>query len=97
MAQAAALVEALKAALKSSRITYACVALGIGLSESSVKRKFSRGEFTLGEIDRICSLCDMDISSLVKLMEQRHGRLQALSVAQEREIAADIGLLVVTV
>ena len=97
MAQAAAMVEALKAALKSSRITYASVAQGMGLSESSVKRKFSRGEFTLGEIDRICSLCDMDISSLVKLMEQRHGRLQALTVAQEREIAADIGLLVVTV
>ena len=97
MAQVAALVEALKAALKSSRMTYASVASGMGLSESSVKRKFSRQEFTLSEIDRICTLCDMDISDLVKLMEQRHGRLQALSVAQEREIAGDIGMLVVTV
>jgi predicted XRE-type DNA-binding protein len=97
MAQVAALVEALKAALKSSRMTYASVASGMGLSESSVKRKFSRQEFTLSEIDRICTLCDMDISDLVKLMEQRHGRLQALSIAQEREIAADIGMLVVTV
>ena len=97
MAQVAALVEALKAALKSSRMTYASVADGMGLSESSVKRKFSRKEFTLAEIDRICTLCDMDISDLVKLMEQRHGRLQALTVAQEREIASEIGLLVVTV
>ena len=32
-----------------------------------------------------------------KLMEQQHGRLHALTVDQEREIAADIGLLVVTV
>jgi hypothetical protein len=97
MAQVAALVEALKAVLKSSRMTYACVADGMDLSESSVKRKFSRQEFTLSEIDRICTLCDIDIAELVKLMEQRHGRLQALSVAQEREIASDIGLLVVTV
>ena len=97
MAQVAALVEALKSALKSSRMTYANVAAGLGLSESSVKRKFSRHEFSLSEIDRICTLCTMDISDLVKLMEQQHGRLHALTVDQEREIAADIGLLVVTV
>jgi hypothetical protein len=97
MAQVAALVEALKAVLKSSRMTYACVADGMDLSESSVKRKFSRQEFTLAELDRICSLCGMDISDLVKLMEQRQGRLQALTAAQEREVASDIGLLVVTV
>jgi len=97
MAQVAALVEALKSALKSSRMTYANVAAGLGLSESSVKRKFSRHEFSLSEIDRICTLCSMDISDLVKLMEQQHGRLHALTVDQEREIAADIGLLVVTV
>jgi predicted XRE-type DNA-binding protein len=97
MAQVAALVEALKSALKSSRMTYADVAAGLGLSESSVKRKFSRHEFSLSEIDRICTLCAMDISDLVRLMEQQHGRLHALTVEQEREIAADIGLLVVTV
>jgi len=97
MAQVAALVETLKSALKSSRITYAAVARGLGLSESSVKRKFSRHEFSLSEIDRICTLCAMDISDLVKLMEQRHDRLQGLTAAQEREIASDIGLLVVTV
>src|SRR5210317_587674 len=97
MAQVAALVEALKAALKSSRMTYASVAEGMGLSESSVKRKFSRREFTLSEIDTICGLCEMDISGLVQLMENRHDRLQALTDAQEREIADDLGLLVVTV
>lgn len=97
MAQVTALVEALKATLKSSRMTYASVARGMGLSESSVKRKFSRQEFTLAEIDRICSLCSMEISDLVQFMEQRHGRLRALTVEQEREIADDRGLLVVAV
>lgn len=97
MAQVVALVEALKAALKSSRMTYADVAAGMGLSESSVKRKFSRREFTLGEIDLICSMCDMDLSGLLQLMESSGKRLQALTAAQEREIADDLGLLVVTV
>lgn len=97
MAQVVALVDALKAALKTSRITYAGVAAGMGLSESSVKRKFSRREFTLGEIDLICSMCDMDLSGLLQLMENSGKRLQALTAAQEREIADDLGLLVVTV
>jgi len=97
MAQAAALVEALKAALKSSRITYAQVAEALQLSESSVKRKFSHREFTLGELDRICQLGGIEISDLVKSMEQRHGRLQALTLQQEQEIASDLALLVVTV
>ncbi|MDH4039067.1 MAG: XRE family transcriptional regulator [Gammaproteobacteria bacterium] len=97
MAQVAAIVDALKVALKSSRMTYAGVAEGMGLSESSVKRKFSRREFTLAELDLICGLCNMDLSGLVHLMENRNGRLQALTAAQEREIADDLGLLVVTV
>ena len=97
MAQIAALVDALKSALKSAGITYATVAAGLQLSESSVKRKFSRQEFSLAELDRICGLCAMDISDLVKLMEQRRGRLRALTADQEREIAADLSLLVVTV
>ncbi len=97
MAQVVALVDALKAALKSSRMTYAGVAAGMGLSESSVKRKFSRREFTLAEVDRICALCDMDLSGLLQLMESSGKRLRALTEAQEREIAEDLGLLVVTV
>ena len=97
MGQVVALVEALKAALKSSRITYAGVAAAMGLSESSVKRKFSRREFTLAELDMICSLCDMELSGLLQLMENSGKRLQALTQAQEREIADDLGLLVVTV
>lgn len=97
MAQVVALVEALKAALKSSRMTYATVAAGMGLSESSVKRKFSRREFTLAEVDTICGLCGMEISSLVQRMDTQHDRLQALTEEQEREIADDLGLLLVTV
>ncbi len=97
MAQVTALVEALKAALKTSRITYAGVAEALRLSESSVKRKFSREDFSLAELDRICALCGMEFSDLVQRMAQSHDRLQRLTLAQEREIAADLALLLVTV
>ncbi len=97
MAQVAALVAALKAALKSAHLTYASVAVAMDLSESSVKRKFSRQEFSLSELDQICSLCGMEFAELVKLMEQRKDRLQTLTVEQEREIAEDLALLLVAV
>ncbi len=97
MAQVTAVVDALKATLKSSRITYAGVAQALELSESSVKRKFSREEFTLTELDRICSLCGIELSALFHRLEQSHARLQCLTLEQEREIADDLALLLVTV
>ncbi len=97
MAQVAALVAALKAALKSSQLTYASVATALGISESSVKRKFSRQEFSLTELDQICSLSGIEFSELVKMMERRQDRLRTLTVEQEREIAEDMALLLVAV
>ena len=48
------LVEALKRALKSRGITYAALAAKLGLSEASVKRMFSRRDFTLQRMDDVC-------------------------------------------
>ncbi|MFV0477518.1 MAG: XRE family transcriptional regulator [Parahaliea sp.] len=97
MAQVTPLIDTLKTSLKAAGITYAHIANALNLSESSIKRKFSKEEFTLAEVDRICSLCALDISTLVKRMDERHDRLQSLSIEQEREIADDLALLVVTV
>jgi hypothetical protein len=44
---AIALVESLKRMLKGRATTYARVAAGLGLSEASVKRMFSRRDLTL--------------------------------------------------
>ncbi|MCZ6829928.1 MAG: helix-turn-helix domain-containing protein [Gammaproteobacteria bacterium] len=97
MAQVSALVEALKSVLKAGNLTYAEVARTLELSESSIKRKFSRQDFSLLELDRICAMVGMEISELVKLMEEKRGRLQHLTSEQETEIADDLGLLMVTV
>jgi transcriptional regulator with XRE-family HTH domain len=97
MAQVSALVAALKSALKAANLTYADVARELDLSESSIKRKFSRQDFSVMELDRICALVGMEISELVKLMEEKRGHLQHLSGEQEAEIADDMALLLVTV
>ena len=97
MAQVAALVDTLKRVLKGNAITYAAVATALDRSESSVKRKFSRQEFSLTEMDRICILAGIDFSELVKTMERDQGRLQNLTTEQETQIADDLGLLLVTV
>jgi len=97
MAQTAALIDTLKLVLKASKVTYADVALTLERSESSIKRKFSRQDFNLSELDKICSIADTSISELVKRMERNNHQLQHLSATQEEEIAADLGLLVVTV
>ena len=97
MAQVSALVDTLKASLKAAGIKYTQVAATLQLSESSVKRKFSRKEFSLSELDAICGLAHIQISDLVRQMEERRGRLQALTTDQEQQIAANPGLLLVTV
>ncbi|MDJ0877808.1 MAG: helix-turn-helix transcriptional regulator [Halieaceae bacterium] len=97
MAQVSPLVDTLKASLKAAGIKYTQVASTLQLSESSIKRKFSRKEFTLSELDRICALAGMQISDLVRRMEEGRARLQALTREQEEEIAGDHGLLLVAV
>ena len=97
MAQVSALVDALKASLKAAGIKYTQVAAALQLSESSIKRKFSRKEFSLAELDAICGLANLQISDLVHRMEEDLGRLQALTAEQERQIAGDPGLLLVAV
>ena len=52
MAQVSALVDTLKASLKAAGIKYTQVAAALQLSESSIKRKFSKKEFSLASISR---------------------------------------------
>ena len=97
MAQVTALVDTLKAALKAAGIKYTQVAAALQLSESSIKRKFSKKEFSIAELDTICGLAGLQVSDLVRRMEENSGRLQALSAEQEQQIADDPGLLLVAV
>ena len=95
MAQTAALIEALKRALKSKGITYARVARGLGLSETSVKRMFSKQDLTLKRLEQICELAGIDFAELSRLMVQERSQVSRLTAEQEKMIVSDKKLLLV--
>ena len=97
MAQQAALVGALKEALKARGMTYAGVAKGLGLSEASVKRVFAAGSFTLERLDRICELIGIEITDLARMVRQEGEDPAQLSWAQEEQLVADPKLLLVAI
>ncbi|MEE3157217.1 MAG: helix-turn-helix transcriptional regulator, partial [Pseudomonadota bacterium] len=96
MAQTAAIVSALKNALKEQGITYQQVAEALDLSEASVKRLFSERQFSLQRLDQICSLLGLEISDLVRRLDQAQ-RIDALTAEQEQELVGDDRLLLVAI
>jgi hypothetical protein len=97
MAQTAQLIDTLKNALKTHKKTYADVAVHLRLSEGSVKRLFAEGSFSLERFEQTCQLINMEFSDLVQLMHEQSSRLIQLTRPQEKKIASDRELLLVTV
>jgi len=99
MAQTQQLIDALKRTLKAHGLTYADVAIHLGLSEANVKRLFSKKTFTLERLDQVCQLMGIEISDLIQEMNEWAGStaITGLSPEQEAEIAGDLELLLVTV
>jgi transcriptional regulator with XRE-family HTH domain len=95
MAQSAALVEALKRELRARRLTYADVAKHLGMSQASIKRIFSRGEFTLARVDAICELLGMEFSDLARQVASPEAVISRLTEEQEKELVADPKLMLV--
>jgi len=93
--QAAALVDALKRTLKAKGLTYADIARGLAISEASVKRIFSRGDFTLQRLEQVCRLARIDFVELAAAAGEDTQGVAELSEAQEHEIVSDPALLLV--
>jgi len=89
------LIDLLKQALRDRGMTYARLAQGLGVSESSVKRMFSKRKLSLERLEAICTQVGLEISDLLELARSSEGRMTELSEAQERALAADERLLLV--
>jgi len=90
-----ALVDALKRALKGRGITYATLAARLGLSEASVKRMFSRRDFTLQRMDDICNVAGVDFGEIVHDVSVAEAGTTHLTVQQEDEIVSDPKLVLI--
>ena len=97
MAHSGELVDVLKRELRMRGITYAQVARKLDLSEASVKRMFSRRDFTLKRLDQVCQLAQSEFSDLARALAQHESRVSQLSFEQEKEIASSIKLFLVAV
>ena len=97
MAQSAALIDTLKRLLRAHRITYAEVARALRLSEASVKRLFASGKLSLQRFEAICGLMGLEVTDLVRLMDEQRERIVHLTRDQEEELVADTRLLLVAV
>jgi len=97
MAQAALLLDVLKKALRERGLTYARVAKGLGLSESSVKRTFSQGTMSLERLESVCALMELEIADLLELTRAAEGRVTELTEEVERTLVSDPKLLLVAV
>ncbi len=96
MALRAAIVDQLKRTLRKEHRTYADVATALDLSVASVKRIFSRGDFSLERLDRICEMLGTELSELVENANNSQAPTNQLSLAQEKAIVADPVLFLIT-
>ena len=93
MSASATLIDALKQALKAQGLTYAKVARGLGMSEASVKRMFSRRDFTLKRLDRVLELAGLELGELTRAIGAEAKLISRMSPQQERSIVSDKKLL----
>lgn len=91
------LILAMKRLLKARGWTYARLAPELDLSEASVKRLFSGERFTLQRLEQICTLLDIELGDLVREADFGRATVHRLTETQERELAADLRLLLVAV
>lgn len=97
MPQYLRILESLKRELRARGLTYRDVAVCLDLSEASIKRLFSDGNFTLERLEKVCEMVDLGITDLVEISQRDRRNLDSLTLDQEKELAADIALLMVAV
>ena len=93
MTTSAALITALKKELKAVQMTYADLALALGMAESSVKRMLAKGDMPLSRIDAICRVLKLDFAELARRVADMQPLLAELTEAQEKAVVADKKLL----
>lgn len=91
------LVTALKLELKAAQMTYADLALAMGMAESSVKRMLAKGDMSLSRIDAICHALKLDFADVARRVADAQPLLREMTQAQESAVVADKKLLLVAI
>jgi transcriptional regulator with XRE-family HTH domain len=94
MTTSATLLQSIRTTLRARNMTYRQLATALGVSEPTVKRYLSRGDFTLNRLDAICAALDLSLADLVQAPST--ALLTTLSQEQERALVRDPRLLLIT-
>ncbi|MDB5868663.1 MAG: transcriptional regulator, family [Polaromonas sp.] len=97
MSTTADLVALLKKELKAAQMTYADLALALGMAESSVKRMLAKGDMPLSRIDAICRALKLDFAELARRLADAQPLLAQLTETQEKAVVADKKLLLAAI
>ena len=96
MSRTAAVVQAIRATLRARGMTYRQLADALGISEPTVKRNLSRGDFSMQRLDDICDVLDVSLADLAQGLPAMSSALTQLSEKQERALVRDNRLLLLT-
>jgi transcriptional regulator with XRE-family HTH domain len=91
------LVTALKGELKAAGITYADLAHHLGMSESSIKRVFAKGDMPLSRVDEVLRVLKMDFAELARKVADSRPLSRELTLEQEKAVVADRRLLLLAI
>ena len=91
------LVQTIKQELKAARMTYADLAVALGMAESSVKRMLAKGDMALSRVDDICRALKLDFAELARRVADAQPLLREMTLEQERAVVADKKLLLVAI
>lgn len=91
------ILQAVKGLLKQNKINYAQVATHLGLSESSVKRSFSKGQISLNRLLKICDMMSLEFVDLLQIIKNQSKEITQLSNEQELMVVSNVKSLLVTV
>jgi transcriptional regulator with XRE-family HTH domain len=94
MSATSILVRGIKSRLRAQNMSYRELARQLAISEPTVKRDLSRGQFSLKRLDKICAVLGVDVGDL--LLPAESAQLTELSEAQEEALVAQPRLLLVT-
>lgn len=90
----ASIVQGVKARLRVQGMSYRELAGKLGVSEPTIKRDMSRGNFSLRRLDRICEVLGVELPDL--LLSPENAPVTELTEKQEEALVKDARLLVVT-
>ena len=97
MSDTALLIDVIKQELKAQDKTYADVAEALEISESSVKRMFSKKEMPLTRVDDICRILNTDFAELSRRVVHSTPLMTELTYEQETAVNKDPKLMLLAI